>query len=166
MGDEFGPSSLWCLPLPPSLPRFCLQPTPSHNSSSTPCVVREDGFSFLLSPFYKRPQRIPPVLSLPSLPPFSCFPSMFNPSSSVDPRWHNAPSIWLMFLNVRLNTRTPVKAHRSPGRKAFIIYTERRGSGRRRRRERERGSSRQQHISLISRGIFHLVEMFHNARCF
>lgn len=72
--------------LPPSLPRFCLQPTPSHKSSSKPCVVRGNMFSFLLSPFYERPQRISPVLSLPSLPVSSlCLPFPVSPPSSIHP---------------------------------------------------------------------------------
>lgn len=139
------------LSLPPSLPPPVLSPARAlaQEFIKALCGQRKHvffpAFTILRATATYSPCLIPSLSPCVfSLPPFSCFPSIFNPSSSVAPRWHNAPSVWLMFLNVRLNTRTPVKAHRSPGRKAFIIYAERRGLGRRRRGERERERREQQ----------------------
>lgn len=144
------------LSLPPSLPPPVLSPAHAlaQEFIKALCGQRKHvffpAFTILRATATYFPCLIPPFSPCVfSLPPFSCFPSIFNPSSSVAPRWHNAPSVWLMFLNVRLNTRTPVKAHRSPGRKAFIIYAERRGLGRRRRGEREREEGAADNNTLV-----------------
>lgn len=148
-GDEFGESprgAYFSLSLSSCL---CLHPTPTHKSSSSPikALVRSEGTCFL-SCFhhFMSDHNVFPMsdLSLCLSPPCLLFPvplsSSYPPPSLMAERSKYLANV----LNVQLNTHTLVKAV-ALWEKTFIIYIEREAW-------EERGSSRQQHISLITEG--------------
>lgn len=118
VGDEFGQSS-WCPP-----PCLCLHLHPHprvHQVPSKPRAVSGNMFSFLLSPFYERPQCISHVeLFSPSLLLCLLFPVSLLQSILPCHQTASRSKYLANVLNVQLNTHALVKAV-ALQEKAFII---------------------------------------------